>query len=315
MRKTLLTFIPLISLICSCSNNVQTYGFFAFDTHIDFSGVNLSEENFERMEEICLYLDKISDNYQSRDYTNVYTLNHTNEDVKVDKDLYDLLKAAYDVKNQGAVNFDLMCGSLAKLWKSALKSMQIPDESEIQNELNKIENSTLIFKEDNVIQRTGEAEIDLGGYVKGYALDKIKEYLDENEIKTYTINAGSSSVLVGEKEDGKPYSVGIRGLNGYSFKFKNCVISTSGTLEQGVTIGDKTYSHIVNSKTGSALAQYDSVVVISKNGAFGDAMSTSLFMASEKEMIEAELKYDIRVIAIKDNNVFYMNNDVEFDYH
>ena len=57
------------------------------------------------------------------------------------------------------------------------------------------------------------------------------------------------------------------------------------------------------------------MVVISKDGAFSDAMSTSLFMASKEEMIKAEEEYDIRVIAIKDGNVFYMNNDVEFSFH
>lgn len=315
MRNKLLTFLFIIPLLTSCSDNIKKDGFFAFDTRINISIENANEDNLSYIKEICLYLDKLSDNYQARDIANVYSINQSNEDIKVDKDLYDLLKSAYEVNSQGASNFNLMCGSLAKLWKSSIEKSQIPDILDIQNELNKIQNSSLLFKDDNVIQRIGEAEIDLGGYVKGYSLDKIKDYLKAHELTNYIINAGNSSVLLGEKNNGETYKVGIKGLDGYLFKLKNCVISTSGTLEQSVVINDKTYSHIVNPYNGDAEAKYDSVVVISKDGAFSDAMSTSLFMATEEEMIKAEEDYDIRVIAIKDNNVFYMNNDVEFDFH
>ena len=315
MRNKLLTFIFIISLLTSCSNNIKKDGFFAFDTRINVSIENASEDNLNYIKEICLYLDKLSDNYQARDINNVYSLNQSNDDIKVDKDLYDLLKSAYEVNSKGANNFNLMCGSLAKLWKNNIENPQIPDILDIQNELNKIENSSLLFKEDNVIQRVGEAEIDLGGYVKGYALDKIKDYLKAHELTNYIINAGNSSVLLGEKNNGENYNVGIKGLDGYLFKLKNCVISTSGTLEQSIEINGKTYSHIVNPYNGDAEAKYDSVVVISKDGAFSDAMSTSLFMASKEEMIKAEEEYDVRVIAIKDGNVFYMNNDVEFNFH
>ena len=182
MRNKLLTFIFIIPLLTSCSNNIKKDGFFAFDTRINVSIENASEDNLNCIKEICLYLDKLSDNYQARDINNVYSLNQSNDDIKVDKDLYDLLRSAYEVNSKGATNFNLMCGSLAKLWKNNIENSQIPDILDIQNELNKIQNSLLIFKDDNVIQRVGEAEIDLGGYVKGYALDKIKDYLKAHEL-------------------------------------------------------------------------------------------------------------------------------------
>ena len=310
MRNKLLALLVLTPLLISCSNNEKHFGTFVFDTYVDCSVNELNDSQQKTIEEMFSYLDKLSDNYQARDIVNVYSINQTNNDIKVDKDLYDMLKSAYEISADSSY-FNIMCGSLAKLWKNALKSQQIPDKSVIENELNKIKNSSIIFKENNVIQRVGEAEIDLGGFVKGYALDKVKEYLVKNELPTYLINAGSSSVLLGQKKDESSYLVGIKELNDYSISLKNCFVSTSGSLEQGATINGKKYSHIVNPITGDAQTLYDAVVVVSNNGALGDVMSTSLFLSSINEIKQAETKFGLKTIVIKDSNIVYINEGLK----
>jgi hypothetical protein len=46
-------------------------------------------------------------------------------------------------------------------------------------------NSSINLRDDVYVQRVGEAEIDLGGIVKGYALDEAKAYLDNLNYKHF----------------------------------------------------------------------------------------------------------------------------------
>ena len=316
MKNKVLTSFLIIPLLASCaSNKTLESRIFSFDTFCEIKLYEGEDQNLAYVEEIIKYFDKLSDNYKERDITNIYSINHTNEDIKVDKDLYDMLKEAYEVSSK-ANHFNIMCGSLVKSWKAALDLSQVLEDEVIEAELTKIKNSSLIFKEDNTVQRIGDAEIDLGGYVKGYVLDKIKDYLVNKEISSYLVNAGYSSILLGKKKSkDENFSVGINGQDGFSLLVKDKFVSTSGSSEQSATIDGKTYSHIVDPKTGSALATYDSVIVLADNGALADALSTSLFLAPISEIEEAEEKLGIRAVVIQDGKIIHMNNDVEASFH
>ena len=135
-------------------------------------------------------------------------------------------------------------------------------------------------------------------------------------VKQYLINGGSSSLLLGEKntKDGL-FTIGLKDLNNAYLKLKNCFISTSSISEQGVKIGDITYSHIINPNTGSAINENDAVIVISDNGALGDALSTSMMNNTVDEITAIETQYNVQTIVIKNNKVIYKNSGIEVSYH
>ena len=311
---TLLTLLPLTS----CSNNpfiikgeVFCFGYVPVEIKL-YEG---KSEDISEILKVVTHYDEISDNYNLYN-KNVCYLNTTNEDVQISKDLYDLLEASFSVNQAEAAYFNPLCGSLSKKWKEALGQKRVLTNEEIESELEKIKTSSLIFKENNVVQRIGEAEIDLGGIAKGYALDKVKDYLDSKNYSKYLIDAASSSILLGEKDSGDGYfDVGIKDLNNAYMKLKNCYVSSSGNSEQGVKIGDITYSHIVNPITGSVINENDTVIVVSNSGYLGDALSTSLTMNTVEEIKAIEEKIDIKTIVIKNGSVVYCNKGLEILYH
>lgn len=312
MKKKILSLFVISLVSCSQASKVIESKVFCFDTYISTSLYKGNKDNILELEKSFTYYSKISDNYNDNDLVNVYKINKSNEEITVSKELYDLLKTSFDVKNHGAKYFNPLCGSLANKWKESLKSKQILDENIKNEEILKINSSSLDFKENNIIQRNGEAEIDLGGITKGYALDKAKDYLESQNIKSYLINGGSSSLLLGEKKnkDGL-FSIGISDLDNKYIKAKNCFVSTSATSVQGVKIGDITYSHIINPFDGSAINLYDAVIVISNNGALGDALSTSMMFSSIDEIKQIEKDEDVKVLVIKDNEIKYKNESIE----
>ena len=140
--------------------------------------------------------------------------------------------------------------------------------------------SSLTFLEENTVKKVGSAEIDLGAVAKGYSLDKVKQYLDSKNYTKYLIDAGSSSLLLGEKNGGKSFKLKISNLDDAYLMLKNCFVSTSSYDRQAVEIDGVNYSHIINPKTGSAINENDAVIVISNKGYLGDILSTAFINES-----------------------------------
>ena len=282
-------------------------------------------------------VDKYADT-KERDVTNVYTLNHTDQKVEISEDFYYMLKRAKELQ-ETVRYFNPLIGSLSNKWKEALNPSKDSGleprtltNEEIQEELTKINSSELIIEETEqgwYAQRVGDAQIDLGAFAKGYALDKCIETLNNRtgDTKDYLINLGNSSILAGynskrirvwkqpDYEEGV-YIVGVTNIaNNRNLRIYNSIISTSGVSEQGVKIGDQTYSHIINPETGSAINNYDQVTVISGDGwsfgALGDVLSTSLMMATNVEEIkEVEKNFEVKVLAIKGGKIEYKNDGI-----
>ena len=129
-------------------------------------------------------------------------------------------------------------------------------------------------------------------------------------ISKYLIDAGRSSILLGEKEGGEDFVISVSDLNHKRIRLKNSVLSTSGTSEQHVIIDGNTYFHIVNPFTGSALAKYDAIIVISDLAYKGDAFATSLMNNTIEEIKEIENNSNIKVIVAKGGEVLYKNESI-----
>ena len=331
----LIKYLPLLIVAsltaCSSSEKYSEETFYYFDSFVSMKTYNSNGHHNDSLidytDRVLSHTDKISDMYQKRDVVGVYDLNQTNEKIEIDRDFYRMLAIAKEAM-EVAKYFNPFVGSLSNEWKESLKNNQVLSDTVIQEELEKINNSSLDLEETSgryFAKRNGDAILDLGAIAKGYALDRLQSalpaYVPSND---YLINAGNTSILLGsnmetrEGAEKSQYIVKIKDLNKDTYLHESaCVISTSGISEQETKIGDKTYSHIINPLTGSANSLYDAVIVISdfngsiKTGLFGDALSTSFMMSTLEEIQEVEATNEIKVIVIKDNDVLYKSEGVE----
>ncbi len=316
--KRFLSLLPIIALTSCVSNTlVLDSEIFCFGgVPVDITLNQGNKGDVKELENITYSIDALSDNYLARDINNVYTLNHTNNAVTANESLYDLIQKANNAKDyDSGIYFNPLCGSLSKAWKESLSENKVLSNEVIEEELTKLDNSNLEFLDNNQIKRNGESEIDLGGIAKGYTLDIAKEYLVNRNIKNYLINAGRSSLLIGEKVNTSNglFRVGLpkEEYPNHHIKVKNCFVSTSGTAEQGRVIEGVKYSHIVNPITGSAINNYDAVIVISDVGYLGDVLSTSMMMCTIDQIKQIETDKNVKVIVIKDHKIEYKNSSIE----
>lgn len=311
MKSKLLVFPLLISsLLVSCSSEIKKNSFY-FDTYTETRLYEGSEEDLANIDKIFSKVDKLTDNYLKRDINNVYLVNNTNEKVKVDSTLYKLLDLSFSTNLSSLNYFNPLCGSLSKKWKESLVNKKVLSESVITSELSKISSTTFELLGKNEVQRVGEAEIDLGGVAKGYALDKVKEYLDAKKYTKYLIDAGMSSILLGEKNGGGNFNIEITDLKDSYLSLKNCVISTSSISKQNTKIDGKIYTHIINPKNGSAISKHDAVIVISNSGYLGDILSTDFMNESIDSIKKLENEFKVKSIVIKNQKVIYKNAGLE----
>ena len=184
-------------------------------------------------------------------------------------------------------------------------------QSTIDEELLKIASSSLELLSSTTVKRSGDAEIDLGAVAKGFALDKVKSYLDKKNISKYLVDCGCSSILLGEKPNGENFKSQIANANNKYLSLKNCVISTSSMSSQAVEIDGVKYSHIVNPTNGSVINKNDVAIVISQSGYLGDILSTDFVNESVEDIKALEKMYNVQSLIFKDNKIIYKNKGIE----
>ena len=346
--KKIIKFLPLVVVAsltaCESYKYVGTYDvpLLLFGTTVSVEMQIKNDSNggktFSDIKNVLKQIDELTDATKQREATNVWSLNHTNDKLEISEEFYYLLKRAKELQ-QIVPYFNPLIGSLSNKWKESLNfsddataTHAVLSDDIVQEELQKINSSELIIEETEqgwYAQRVGEAQIDLGAFAKGYALDAClnKLYHRTAHTKDYLFNLGNSSILTGynsrryrvwkqpDYEKGV-YIVNVTNVtNEKHLRIFNSFISTSGISEQKAVIDDKTYSHIINPITGSAeVGNYDQITVISgdawSNGALGDVLSTSLMLGDENDIKKAEKDFEVKIIALKDGKIEYKSDGV-----
>lgn len=241
--------------------------------------------------------------------------------VKVHPDVLKIIKKAVEYSNLCGGAFDVTIGPVSELWGIGTQNQRIPSSEEIKSALSMVgyRNIAINESESSVMLKKPGMIIDLGGIAKGYAADRAVEVLKNYGIKKAIVNLGGSNVYVmGMKDTGKPWSVGLqhpRKEQGKGFlgilRVSDKVISTSGDYERYFIKDDKRYHHILDPATGYPAESGITAVSIVMDGSIADgsmdsdAISTAVFvLGPEKGMQLVKSMAGVEcVIATSDNRI------------
>lgn len=290
---------------------------FLFGTYIQMIIYSESESKAnDAMEKAFKEIERIDNKYNSKNENSIiYKLNES-KDKKIDLDeegeyIFGEIQKMYK-ESKGV--YDITISPLLDLWGFGKEERkEVPTKEEINKVLKKIDFSKVEIKDRKFIVN-GEEVIDTGSFLKGYALEKAKQVLMDNNIKSGFISSVSSIVTIGTKADGIPWKVGIQDPKNPEnrlgvVKIQNQAMGVSGDYQTYVEIKGKKYHHIMNKFTGYPIDDKKMVVVICDSGFMADVYSTSFFGMDEEKILEFCEKNNVEVLIVKmDNSISKTKN-------
>lgn len=177
-------------------------------------------------------------------------VHHINQgaSVQLDTEFEQLLNYAKDCHSISNGLFDITSGPLKKIW-SFHEGFHFPDDRTIQKALPFVGFDKIHWSQ-STLQLPKGMELDFGGLVKEYAVDRCALILSEKlPTLDFLIHFGGDLFMKGS------HTIGIENpkkLNDAiaSIQLSNAGIATSGTSRQYIEKEGVRYSHILNPRTG-----------------------------------------------------------------
>lgn len=251
--------------------------------------------------------------------------------VNVSDEFIHVLSLAQDIYKLSDGGFDPSIGPLTRLWDISGKTelsedeIIIPTKSEINNVLDLVDyNNVEIDTNSNTVYLSKEGMmLDLGGIAKGYAADKVMEYLKQLGYTYISVNLGGNLLLYGSS---KIYE--SLGKKVYSYiqnpfdtsttiiqtDITNVSIVTSGIYERYIEKDDIKFHHILDPKTGYPIDnELVMVTIIGSNSCMSDGLSTGVFSLGLDrgiELIKSCEEYS--AFFVTKDNIIYSVGNIEF---
>ncbi len=205
--------------------------------------------------------------------------------IDVDLETASLLNYAQTCYQQSDGLFDITSGILRQAWRFA--SGQLPNQRQIAELLTKIGWEKLVWEEPTLRFPVSGMEIDLGGVVKEYAVDRAAGLCLQAGIEHGVVNLGGDIKIIGAHPDGSPWRIGIRhprkpGGVLTTVALTEGAMASSGDYERCIVVGNTRYGHVLNPKTGWPVANLAAVSVIGDFCVVAGSAST-IAMLKEKQ--------------------------------
>ncbi|PKM11791.1 MAG: thiamine biosynthesis protein ApbE [Gammaproteobacteria bacterium HGW-Gammaproteobacteria-3] len=185
--------------------------------------------------------------------------------ITVDEETASLLDYAVTCYQQSGGLFDITSGLLRKVWRRDLS--RLPDNSEIEPLLARIGWHRVHWQPPVLEFTVPGMEIDFGGIVKEYAVDRAAVLCREQGIEHGFVNLGGDIKIIGPRADGSPWRIGIRHPRAArvirTLSLTQGALASSGDYERCFMIDGNRYGHVLNPKTGWPVRYLAAVSVIS----------------------------------------------------
>lgn len=299
--------------------------FYIYDTvvNIKIYGDHVAQKN---MDDIQRMLERMDMEFsRTKEDGEIYAVNQAagKEAVKVSDETLDIVKESVKYAAEMDGLFDPTIGPLVDLWNIGSGGTTVPDKAAI-DKARKLTNYKDVIIDDNAktVKLAKEGMVlDMGGIGKGYAADRIADYLKEQGLNSAMINLGGSSIIaLGAKPGGSKWNIGLqdpdqsRGTQLGTIKIEDEVIDASGVYERFFMQDGVRYHHILDPRTGFPSQNgLKSITIMSPNAMDADALSTGVFLMGLEEgmkYLEA-LPENVEAFFITDDNKIYATSGIK----
>ena len=185
--------------------------------------------------------------------------------ISVDAETAGLLDYAAACWRQSEGLFDITSGLLRRAWR--FDTGQVPERARIDALLDKVGWDRLRWDKPVLAFPLPGMEIDFGGVVKEYAVDRVAALCLEAGVRHGVVNLGGDIRVVGPRPGGEPWRIGVRHPRRADGVLTTVLLSqgalaSSGDYERRIVLNGVTYGHILNPRTGWPVRRMAAVSVI-----------------------------------------------------
>lgn len=227
-------------------------------------------------------------------------------------ELRSMLTDAAQLSAQSGGLFNPAIGGMVKLWGFHANEFKpvLPDEDQIaalvlaHPQMSDIYfSASPVSKNGNLVHvgsRNVAVQLDLGGYAKGYALDRAAALLKQQGVGNALINIGGNVLAMGT-HGSRPWRVGIQhprqpGPIATLELHDGEAIGTSGDYQRYFMVGDQRYCHLIDPRNGRPKQGVQAVTVLAHGvhaGVLSDVTSKPLFISGSQAWRSAAKKMNV----------------------
>jgi len=238
------------------------------------------------------------------------------EPVKVDRELFNLIALSLEYSRLTDGAFDITYASVGYLYD--YRRHIRPDEATMEAHLAAVDWRSLeLDKAQSTVRfaRPG-MRIDLGGFAKGYAVDRSIELLQARGIEHASVSAGGDTRILGDRF-GRPWVIGIRHPDDpermiLRMPLEDVALSTSGDYERYFDENGVRYHHIIDPRTGHSASKVRSATIIGPTATRTDGLSKTAFVLGPEKALEIIARIpDVDAVFVDPEGKVYYSQGLE----
>ena len=234
--------------------------------------------------------------------------------IKINSDFEYVLNKSKHYNEITNGSFDVTIKPLVELWGfgSSELMLSIPGSNNIDSAITLLGIEKVYTDKNGRLFKSQSVNIDFSAIAKGYAVDKISDFLKANSLIDHMVEIGGEIKVSGKNRNRGNWSIGIQNPNlqdsppSIILAISDKGVATSGNYRNYHDINGKRYSHIISPLTGFPVEnKIKGVTVISNTCIDSDALATALMVMDLNDGMKL-------VEELKDVEAFYILEDEKY---
>ena len=196
--------------------------------------------------------------------------------------------------------FNPLVRPLIDVWKTR-DGGAVPSKEELAEAMKRVDIANVEVTKEKITLKNG-AMFDEGAWGKGLAIDRMLGVFKQKGVKRARINFGGQIGQYGDQPFVTVADPRKRDTPALGLSLGKRSISTSAGSEKSFKVGEKTFTHLIDPRTGFALPPWGSVSVLDDSAFIADVLSTALYVMGPEAGMNWAKSHNVIAIFITDKN-------------
>lgn len=225
----------------------------------------------------------------------------------VPRELVEAVKLAKVIADNTNGALDITIAPLIDLWGFGAKGRiaEVPSEEAIREAKKICGWQYLEWREEPpaLRKKIPEIQINVASVTEGVVIEHLVRLLKGRGLEHFLLEVGGEVAAVGNGPDGQPWLVGIQTPDAkqgdalQALPMRDLCVSTSGNYRHRISVSGKTFSHLIDPRTGKPVTHgLRSVSVIHPRCDLADGYATALMILGPVEGVRVAEGLGLRVV-------------------